>query len=257
MNLVKGFVATWFLSCCIVQSIQAAPIYYTSVGADGLNALTFVEGTTYAYSSLSPAPAGISASWGEASISGNTISVSGQPAVTDDSGLLAQYYPVSIGAITYTDLVFSNTNSNGSGGMANVSANFSIVADSASDLAAQIFINGSYSGYRPIGTGSYSSNTVSVPLDVPVSLKLVLTLKQTGFSDGNGNRIPTQGSASMTLLSIPFQLESGVTVNSLDASIMDNQIPQVPLPSSFWLFGSGLMGLARMRRRSLRTKCIA
>ncbi len=247
-SLLSPFIClTTVTAALLTNTATAAPVYSTSVGADGLEAITLSTGSSGSYSSLESL--NITPSYGEASASGYTIHVSGKPEKLTDDGFLAQYFPVAYGSITFKDIIFSDSSSSGSGGSTTVSANFSIAANQASDLAAQVFINGSFYSIRPVSPGTYSSDGVVVPLDVPVNLRITLRLKQPGFSDGNGNRLVPFGSGSMTLLSTPFQLDSGITASSLDGSIINNQLSAVPIPAAVWLFGSGLLALLGIAKR--------
>ncbi len=232
-------------------NVISTPIYYTSAGYGGSdNNYAYVEGTNHVY--LDHGFLNISRQWAEASASGNRIHVRAYNATRTDSGSdVVPYYPVARGSITYTGLVFTDTGTSTTGGSAAVKANFTIAETDTTDLMAQLFFSDGASGYtvmRPVSSGNYSSTTATVPLDVPVSLELRLSLFNRGGSDGMGNRISLLGDASMSLTSIPFVLPENITVSSLDGRIIDNRLAPVPVPGALWLFGSGFIALLGTRR---------
>ncbi len=237
-------------------STQAAVIYQTSAGYSGVDTdYRYVTGTSHA--SINLGFLGSSAQWAEATASNDSIHLQARNAIVDDAGSdVVPYWPFASGSITYTGIVFSDSSNPGAGGSTEVQVNYSISETETNDLMAQLFFGGSvingYSVVRPVTSGSYASEIATVPLDVPLTLELRLSLFNTGGSDGMGNRTILTGDAWMSLADLPFSLAQGITVQSPDLGLDQNPPPSmaVPEPETPWLLAIGLVALFGMRRRA-------
>ena len=104
-----------------------------------------------------------------------------------------------------------------------------------------------------IVAGTYTTATISVPLNVALSLSFDSRIKPfPGFYGflGKQNEIAT---ATARLADMVFNLDAGITVNSLDAGIVNNSLSTVPVPAAAWLFGSALLGVFGFSRRKKLT----
>jgi len=108
---------------------------------------------------------------------------------------------------------------------------------------------------NPLNSSGSSFNTNFTTGTISVALNTSYTLYyDAGLIFSSGGNAAGSMHASMNLLSMPFNLPTGFTVNSADAGIVNNAfVSAVPVPAAAWLFGSGLLGLVGVVRRKRLT----
>jgi len=227
-----------------IQFVQAAPVYNSKIfyRAQGIvQDIPLEEGTTYAYANADswgsrPGNSYLLNDYGEASISNNRINLRGYNGVYNQWGL-EEY-----GSVTFEDLVFRDINNPGGGGSTSVQVNYHIESSGNYNSKAIVELGNSFGETLNPSSGTYT-HTFAVDLDTAVTLSFSLLLINAHGGSGLSN-------ASMWLS--PFTLEDGITLNSVDAGIVNNTISSVPVPASIWLMGSGLIGLIGVTRRRKR-----
>ena len=90
--------------------------------------------------------------------------------------------------------------------------------------------------------------TATVPIGSPVTIYALLDLAATAPSY-NITTLDFLHSFSFDANSV-FALEDGVTANSVSWGLVNNRLSAVPVPATVWLFGSGILGLLAVMRKS-------
>ena len=243
------------LSGFMVQPVSAAPIYQTTIVDTGYIS-TADQGTDYASYTFSGSSTFRSAT---AQIVDNEILLNAQQ-TGYTSGLSPNAFMV------FNDVIFSDTNNPAATGNINVSLNF--ITESLANLS---FVSATNTlvevtaGLKPVSVfagvpdqpqsnlfagevadGLHSTASISVPLNEVMSLSFYSRI--TPFNDFTSINGEMNANTRLNGDSV-FNLGAGITVNSLDAGIVNNRISAVPVPAAIWLFGSGIIGLIGVARR--------
>jgi len=258
--------------CLLAQSVSAAPVYsvrlnnldltggaspsFNDSGSVGASVAAYVQGPS----------SGISA-FATANASGTFIGLTGE--TTTNSNITNSAGGHTSGVIGIGDIIFTDTTNPGNLGSINVSVNMLSSLNStvtgthfAPFSGTTIFTSTEFggrvglTGFSPsVPTGNLFSNTLTgsnfTTSTISVDLNTLYSLSFSSNLEFKSN-INTNAffQASMGLGAIPFNLQPGFTVNSVEAGIVNNTIASVvPLPAAAWLFGSGLIGLLGMVRR--------
>ena len=250
MKTVASINVGLLLLVSMMVNVQAAPIYKTVIVDTGF-IIAVDQGTDFAEKTTSSQTA-------TAQIVNNEILLNVNKAPVYTSGLRPIAYMI------FNDVVFTDTNNPGATGNVNVSLNFmttvfdnivlggppkvemrvgllpvSAFAGVPSDPQTNLF-------FAKVVEGIYSTATIAVPLNEAMSLSIYSQISPFGGFTGAYGEL---GAKVEMRADKVFNLGSGITVNSVDAGIVDNRLAAVPVPASIWLFGSGLIGLTGLLRR--------
>ena len=164
------------------------------------------------------------------------------------------------------NFLFGGTlNSGGVGGYASVSVNVTIdltavqqlvEVNSGGVLDCQLVLGAPLCG--SVGLSSYTSDTVMVPVNVPVPFDLLLATDAAGVLQGDSALSDFSKSIDFPIGSDLFNLPAGVTANAPDAFIFNNRfVPPttgaVSEPATLALFAAGVAGLGAIRHRRKAT----
>jgi hypothetical protein len=132
---------------------------------------------------------------------------------------------------------------------------FSTINTSAAASCSSTFSGGGGCTGSAFTGGSLVTNSIDVPLDMPVLVKLFLEVGANGVSAGASASSLFENSLDFPIGSALFNLAAGVTVNAASSFVTDNVFAPptsaTPLPAALPLFvtGLGALGLLGWRRK--------
>ncbi|MCP4002525.1 MAG: hypothetical protein GY727_16615, partial [Gammaproteobacteria bacterium] len=203
-----------------INPVLAAPIHYTEIQTrqQGMSYGSPTTGTTYAQEQRNQ---GNGLDQATSSITNNQISLSGED-YNAPWGTVDKSYNM-YASVTFTDIMFTDTTNPGASGSTNVYVNWfqqvqEALPSNSSRKNSISLGNTSYAWGQQHGTGTFGTGWFNVNLNTAYTLTLDYYMLTNHSSTANLSAV------TMGLSLNPFTLLSGITVNSIDAGIVNNTI---------------------------------